>query len=255
MGTNAVGLGTVAELYRYPVKSMQGQRVHSLRIGPEGAEGDRSWALIDVATGKLMSAKRWSKLLLAETDDGGITLPDGTRLPFDGPHVDAELSAWLEREVVLRQVDPGIDVSYEMTFDPPDDEAEYFEIPTPPGSFLDLAAVHLVSRQTLEQCAIARPDLNWDVRRFRPNLVIDAPELSSFGEDAWCGGRLRIGSVLLDALQPTVRCAMPLRAQPGLGSQPLLFEAMDGLHANHLGIYLSVIERGTVEVGARVELM
>ncbi len=255
MSANAVDLGTVSELYRYPVKSMQGQGADSLRIGPDGVEGDRSWALIDVESGKLKSAKRWSKLLLAETDNEAITLPDGTRLPFDLPDLDAELSGWLGREVVLRQVDPGVEVSYEMTFDPPNDQAEYFEIPTPPGSFLDLAAVHLVSRQTLEQCAAARPDLNWDVRRFRPNLVIDAPELSSFGEDAWCGGRLRIGPVLLDALQPTVRCAMPLRAQPGLGSQPLLFEAMDGLHANHLGIYLSVIKGGVLEVGARVEVM
>jgi uncharacterized protein YcbX len=141
-----------------------------------------------------------------------------------------------------------------MTFDPPDDEAELFEIPAPPGSFLDLAPLHLISRQTLCQSGDARPDLNWDVRRFRPNVVVDAPGLSSYGEDAWCGKRLQIGTAVVAAMQPTVRCAMPLRAQPGLDSQPSLFKALDSAHANHLGIYLSVLEPGEFRVGDRVQI-
>ncbi|MGH9206141.1 MAG: MOSC domain-containing protein, partial [Acidimicrobiales bacterium] len=91
-----------------------------------------------------------------------------------------------------------------------------------------------------------------DVRRFRPNLVVDAPGSSPFGEDQWCGIRLRIGSAVIEGMQPTVRCAMPLRAQPGLDAQPTLFKAMDSLHANHLGIYLNVIESGEIRVGDRV---
>jgi hypothetical protein len=196
-----------------------------------------------------MSAKRWSRLLLASATDDGITLPDGTYRPFDAEDIDAVLSAWLGREVHLSQVDPAVDLSYEMTFDPPNDDAELYEIPAAPGSFLDLAPLHLVTRQTLEGAAHSRPDLDWDVRRFRPNFVVDSPGLPAFGEDAWCGTRFSIGSTVVEGMQPTVRCAMPLRAQPGLDAQPALFGAMDSMHANHFGIYVTVIVPGKVTSG------
>ena len=157
--------------------------------------------------------------------------------------------------MVLATSGPDVQVAYEMTFDPPDDEAEYYAIDAPAGSFLDLAAVHLVCTQTLDGCRAARPDLDWDVRRFRPNVVVDVPGLEPFGDDAWTGRRLRLGSVVLEAMQPTVRCAMPLRAQPGLASQPSLYAALEELHANHLGQYLSVVEPGEVRVGDPVEVL
>ena len=248
-------VGTVAELYRYPVKSMQGLHVDSIEVGPDGIAQDRERALIDVSTGKLMSAKRWSKLLMAAADDDGIALPDGIRVAYSDPDVDEVLSVWLARQVALRHVDPDAQVSYEMTFDPPNDDAELFEIPTPPGSFLDLAALHLVSRQTLHANEAARPDLDWDVRRFRPNVVADIPDGVPFGEDEWCGTRLQLGAAVVEAVQPTVRCAMPLRSQPGLSAQPALFSALDSIHANHLGIYLSVIATGTIRVGDRIQLL
>ena len=106
---------------------------------------------------------------------------------------------------------------------------------------------------TLAGCAAAHPDLDWDVRRFRPNLVVEGPT-EAFAEDDWCGGQVRIGSAVLSASQPTVRCAMPLRAQPGLDRQADLYEAMEALHANHLGIYLDVAEPGEIAVGDRVRL-
>lgn len=253
-GNAAVSAGTVDQLYRYPVKSMQGLAVEYVELGLSGIDGDRSRALIDVDSGRLMSAKRWSKLLLAVADDIGVTLPDGTRRPYESGDMSRVLSTWLERDVALNQVTPDVDLSYEMTFDPPNDGAELYEIPAAPGSFLDLAAVHLVSLQTLRGGVTARPDLNWDVRRFRPNLVVDAVGTSPFGEDAWCGRQLRIGTAVVEALQPTVRCAMPLRAQPGLESQPALFHALDEIHANHLGIYLSVVEPGEIRIGDPVEI-
>ncbi len=254
MADSAVSGGTVDELYRYPVKSMQGLAVESVELGLSGIDGDRSRALIDVASGRLMSAKRWSRLLLGVADDIGITLPDGTHRPYESGDMDRVLSTWLERDVALHRVAPDVDLSYEMTFDPPNDDAELYEIPAPSGSFLDLAPVHLVSQQTLGGGVATRPDLNWDVRRFRPNLVVDAAGTRSFGEDAWCGRQLRIGSSVVEAMQPTVRCAMPLRAQPGLESQPALFHALDEIHANHLGIYLSVVTPGEIRVGDHIEI-
>jgi uncharacterized protein YcbX len=148
-------------------------------------------------------------------------------------------------------------VEYQMTFDPPDDGAELFAIPAPPGTFLDLAPVHLLTSGTLRACADARPDLDWDVRRFRPNLVVDTDQVELFGEQDWVGRRLRVGEVELAVDSPTVRCAMPLRAQPGLERQVELFEAMSELneaYPNHLGVYCSVVSPGTVRVGDSVEV-
>ena len=250
-------LGRVAGLWQYPVKSMQGIALDSVTFDAAGVVGDRAWGLVDRTTGHLMSAKRYRHLLAATTDGDTITLPDGTTVGCDDPDVHRRLSDWLGREVELRR--PGGTLSYEMTFEPPNDDAEYFEIPAPPDSFRDLAGAHLISRATLEAGAQARPDLNWDVRRFRPNLLVEAAA-GAFAEDTWCGRHVHIGDAVLVATQPTVRCAMPLRAQPAIADRPALetepelFGAMDELHANHFGIYLNVVTPGTVRIGDPVTL-
>lgn len=252
-------VATVTSCFRAPVKSMQGLEVDSLEFTVDAAVGDRTWGLIDRDSGKLMSAKRYSRLLNASADDDTITLDDGRQVDIGAPDASRVLSDWLGRPVELCRAGEVPDTGYEMTFDPPDDDAEYFEIPTPPGTFLDLAAVHLISSATLAGCAEARPDLNWDVRRFRPNLVVDvADHIEPFGEQAWLNRRLRVGTAVLSVGSPTVRCAMPLRAQPdGLARQPGLFAAMNELnpdHPNHLGLYLQVVNPGTIAVGDRVHL-
>jgi hypothetical protein len=234
---------------------MQGTAVDELDVGAAGVEGDRRWGLFDVATGTLASAKRWSELLSASAIDDRVTLPDGAVVDLDDDGADARLSAWLGRDVLVRRAEAGVEAVYQMTFDPPNDDAELVDVPAPPGTFLDLAPVHLLTTATLAHCAGTRPDLDWDVRRFRPNLVIDV-DAEPFAEDTWSGRQLRLGEVVLTVRHPTVRCAMPLRAQPGLGREPGLFAAMTELNAatpNHLGVYLDVTVPGTVRVGDPVE--
>lgn len=250
--------GTVATCWRYPVKSLQGLRTGELTLTPAGVAGDRARGLVDAADGHLLSAKRTAALLDATATDVAITLPDGTVVNLDHPLADDVLSAWLGRAVRLVAPRNGRTVNYRMTFDPPNDDAEEVDIPAPAGTFLDLAAVHLVTTATLEGCAAARPDLDWDERRFRPNLVVSTTG-DPFVEDGWAGRRLRIGSAVLSVDQPTVRCAMPLRAQPGgLERQPDLFAAMGELNEaapNHLGVYCSVVRPGTIRTGDRVEVV
>ena len=251
-------LGSVAACWRYPVKSLQGAPAEQLVIDQSGVGGDRTHAVIDPATGHLLSAKRVKALLEGFATDERITFPDGQVLRFDDPAIDEVLSAWLGRPVHLAEQEEAGERSYEMTFDPPDDDAEYYEIPAPPGTFLDLAPLHLVTTATLAGCAAARPDLDWDVRRFRPNLVLDV-DLPAFGEQAWVGRQVAVGDVVITVDSPTVRCAMPLRAQPGgLEREPGLFRAMSELNEafpNHLGLYCSVAEPGTVSVGDPVSLL
>jgi MOSC domain-containing protein len=253
-------VGTVAACRRYPVKSLQGVEADHIEIGATGVVGDRQWGFLDHATGKLMSAKRFSALLGATGSDAMVVLANGDEIPLDQSDAAAAVSLWLGREVTIVRPDHAADMVYEMTFDPPNDDAELFDIPTPEGTFLDLAAVHIISSNTLRWCQDANPDLDWDVRRFRPNLVVDLDGvMGGFAEDRWVGQRLRLGGAVLEVSMPAVRCAMPLRAQPGgLARQPAMFRALSDLNAdnpNHLGIYLDVVEPGAVCVGDPIEVL
>lgn len=256
-------LGHVAQCWRYPVKSMQGAAVDAVGVGSHGVAGDRAHALQDVATGRVLSAKSVKELLDAVATDAQMRLPDGTVVDVGDEDRDRRLSDWLGRPVTLLSLEQSGDLTYEMTFDPPHDDAEYFEIPLPEHGFVDLAPLHLIATSTLAACAAQRPELDWDVRRFRPNLVIDH-DGGAFAEDAWVGAQLRIGDQCIVSIdQPTVRCAMPLRAQPAvagapaLARQPELYRAMDQLHEahpNHLGVYVGVVAPGRVSVGDPVVL-
>jgi len=256
-------LGRIAQCWSYPVKSMQGRSVDQLRVGTHGVAGDRAHALVDVATDRVLSAKSVPQLLEAFAGEDKMVLPNGLGVRLDDEDRDAVLSAWLGRDVTVLSLEQSGGRSYEMTFDPPDDDAEYIEIPLPDHGFVDLAPLHVLASATLDRCGQARPDLDWNVRRFRPNLLIDH-DGGPFAEDAWVGSQLRIGADCVLAVdQPTVRCAMPLRAQPALGELPALdrqrelFAAMNDLHRafpNHLGVYVGVVQPGTVAVGDAVVL-
>jgi MOSC domain-containing protein len=260
-------VATVAECWRFPVKSLQGAPVERVEVGDLGIRGDRAWALVDPASGHTLSAKTVPALLDAfatadgDGDGDGVTiaLPDGTRLVAGAAGTDDALSAWLGRAVALRRPAPGPS-SYEMTFDPPDDTAERFEIPSPDGTFLDLAALHLLTTNSLDACAREHPGSVWDRRRFRPNVLATAGTSEDFPEDAWVGRTVRIGGASFDVLMRTVRCAMPLRAQPphpdgaALARDVDVYRAMNAQHENHLGIYASVREPGPIAVGDAITL-
>lgn len=251
-----VPAGRVAGCYRYPVKSFQGMAVEALEVDPTGIDLDRAFGVVDTDTGRLLAAKRVPQLLLASADDTSFTLPDGQTLGFTDPGVDEALSTWLDRPVRLLTPAEAGAVAYEMTFDPPDEDAEVFEIPVPEGTLLDITPVHALAAPTLAACAAARPDLDWDVRRFRPNLVLDV-DIAPFEEQAWIGREVAVGSVVLRASGPMVRCAMPLRPQPGLDREPGIFRALSELNEafpNHLGLCFDVVEPGRIAVGDEVSV-
>ncbi|MEL7208450.1 MAG: MOSC domain-containing protein [Actinomycetota bacterium] len=243
---------------RFPVKSMQGLAVDRLTVGPSGVAGDRQRALFTVPDGSLLSAKQRGELLTAAADDDGITLPDDRRVAFDAPEVDDVLSDWLGTAVRLDGPTPGVAPTYKMTFDPPDDGAELVDIPALEGTVLDVAPIHLLTTATLDGARAAYPDLDWDVRRFRPNLLldVDGPPLV---EDGWVGRSVAIGDhAVLHIDQPTIRCAMPLRAQPGLDREVGLFQAMTDFNVDfpyHFGSYVSVVEPGPVAIGDPVTVL
>jgi uncharacterized protein YcbX len=260
-------MGTINELWRFPVKSMQGSRVEALDVGPNAVVGDRAWGVVDPAAGRVLSAKHWPALLLASAaidDRTGavtVTLPDGTTHEAGDPATDAALSAWLDHPVVLRQPPAGDGLPYELPTEAWDDTSPTWEFPGPPGGpFVDLAAAHLLTTASLAAAAALHPEGRWDVRRFRPTALVDTgPDQEGFVEDDWVGKAVQLGDdVVVSPFMPTVRCAMTTRAQPPVGSEAGLDKDVDiakTLNHHHdlnLGVYCAITSPGTVRVGDAV---
>ncbi len=250
-------LATVIGLWRYPVKSLQGEAVPAGVLGPASLDGDRRYAVRDAATGEVLTAKRHGALLEAAARTGPdgavtITLPDGTEHAADDPAVHGALSAWLGPPVHLARADDGAPRAFEMSFDIEHPDRDTFEWACPDGTFLDLASAHLVTTASLAAARALHPDGDWDVRRFRPTALlepVDAGSRDGFVEDQWVGEDLVLGGVGLHVLMPTVRCPMPSRAQPGLPRDTGVAAALRDHHDNNLGVYATVAARGPVAVG------
>jgi uncharacterized protein YcbX len=248
-------VATVAQLWRYPVKSMQGMAVDTVTIGPKGVDGDRMWGVVDPAGARVLSAKRWPALLLASASaaaDGTvtITLPDGSTHEAGDPATDAALSAWLDHEVRVQQPPSGDGLPFENQVDAADDASDTYEWPGPAGGpFVDLAPTHLVTTASLRAGAALHPGGDWDVRRFRPTALVDA-EGDTFVEDEWVGAQVRLGDeVVLSPFMPTGRCTMATRAQPGLERDLDVARTLNAHHGLNLGVYCGVERPGVVRVG------
>ena len=192
------------ELWRYPVNSLQGERLEEAFVGPDGIDSDRRFALYDVATGFGLTARREPRLLFASArlrEDGSaeITLPDGSIAADD----DA-LSDWLGRPVELRSARAGVALSYENVVDfEHEPSSDWSAWQGPVGAFHDDAdaRVSLVSRETID---------GWNARRFRFNVLLDGG-----GEDELVGRHVTLGEAAIDVGFRIQRCVMTTRAQPG----------------------------------------
>jgi uncharacterized protein len=231
----------VLELWRYPVKSLQGQRLAEAEIGALGIAGDRCWALFDRDSGLGLTARRVPELLFGSARlraDGGVevVLPDGTVTTDD-----AVLSDWLGRRLELRAATQDGDVV--PTYETPADE----EVPDPtewlqwegaPGPFHDSPRIRLslVSTGTLG---------TWDRRRFRANVVLDGE-----GEDGLRGREADLGSVRLRFGVPIARCVMTTRPQPGgIARDTSVLKTIHRERDGLLAVRAAVLRAGTVRTG------
>ena len=267
-------VGRVAALWRYPVKSMLGERRGSLDISSFGVAGDRRYALIDNETGRVATAKLprlWRRLLqcvaVTEADEVVVTLPDGRTLAVTesaGP-----LSELLGRLVsvadqrphgaTVERSDPdevlarGIDVETEFAL---------LEIGqgAPGSAFVDHSPVHVITTATLGAIGVGVHE----AMRYRPNIVIETPdECPPFVENDWLGTDLGVGAVALRATMPTPRCSVPTLEHGALGRSPRSVRHV----AEHnrvevpgfgvlpcAGVYAAVRTEGTVNEGDEVRL-
>lgn len=249
----------MAALWRYPVKSMQGEQVEAALVAEGGMAGDRAYAVRDVATGKVLSAKREPRLLEARALRAGVELalrlPNGETVLGTGMGVGPALSAWLGRAVRLDAVTPGERASFDMSVDAEDEEAGTVELRSPEGSYVDDAPVHLLTTASIEAMAAAHPGQQWDARRFRPNVVVQSDE-PAFVEEGWVGRVVQVGDAELEVVEPTARCVVVTRAQPpGLDRQLGVLRAVNQDRGANLGVYARVRRAGVVRRGDVVTLV
>ena len=280
-------IGTVAELWRYPVKSMGGERLQAVAAGERGLAGDRGWAIRDAETGKIASAKRpklWLTLLEcaaayvdeppADGEPGTVemTLPDGARVRSDAPDRDRLLSEALGRPVTLINSAPE-GAAYELRevdakgleAEEPERVAESAVGLFAPGTFFDTSSLHMVADGTLRRLAQVHPDGEWDQRRFRPNIVVALDGAADgFVENAWVGHALHIGTeAQAAALAPMPRCVMTTLPQGELPRDPLILRTIAqenrvdmpeyGSYAC-VGVLANFTAPGTVRAGDAVAL-
>lgn len=265
--------GQVVSLLRYPVKSMMGEEVNRVELTPAGLFGDRSRALIDAETGKVVSAKnpkKWPGMfdfrasyttppeLGAPLPPVRVTLPDGRSITTDAVTFSETLSAALGRRVGLAETVPPEPRLEEYW--PDLTELTYQETVTdeamPAGTFFDLATVHLLTTATINQLRDLCPSSRFEPRRFRPNLVI-RPEDDDIGfvEGKWVGQRLAIGDeVVLTITDHCPRCVMTTLAQGDLPQDRDVLRTAARHNAVHVGVYAEVSRPGPIRRGDRVLL-
>lgn len=226
----------LAEIWRYPIKSLAGERLQAARVDARGLEGDRLWALVD-ADGKIASGKptrRFRKLpgLLhhrSHLDRGQpvLTLADGRSARADGPAVD---------ELLAAITPPGWSLRRENS--------------TP---HLDAAAVHVVTAATLATLSDAFGE-PVPAQRLRPNLLLEVESSRPFPEDGWLGCALRIGTVELRIVERCERCVMVGHAQAALESRPKLLKTIGAANGACAGVYAEVTTPGHISEGEAVLL-
>lgn len=304
-------IGRVRELWRYPVKSMAGERLDRTQVGVRGLSGDRGWAIRDEETGEIHNAKRHPLLMqcsaayrtepdVENVPHVDITLPDGCIVSSDSPDIAPRLSELMKRRVTLRSLQPATNTAYYRRHEPgtallaklwgfrsgrrllqrvmqtgpaatklrqvfgrePDEPLPdltgvpgfVFEFYTPPGTYFDLFPVHVLTTSALQLMSRLNPAAAWDVRRFRPNVLIETDSAAGSIESEWVARTVRVGGFTIKGELPTVRCAMPMHAQSDLPRDPSVLRTIVREANQCLGLYASVVATGRVAIGERVEL-
>ncbi len=247
----------VAEIWRYPVKSMGGEHIADADVGMMGIAFDRGWAVRDEKAGAIRSARYIPRLLmcsaryLSGTDAGlvphvEISLPDGSTVCSDDTLVNRKLSDAIGRDLTLWSLKPPGEIEHlrlgpnalitgdattewRMLFGLQDGEPmpdfsamspallrELAELAAPRGTYFDAFPFNIITKSAVRHLEGHLPGIDLDVRRFRPNLLIDG---DGAGDDVierqWLGRTIRVGAAEFNVVMEAPRCTMIAAEQPG----------------------------------------
>ena len=267
-------LGSMVSLWRYPVKSMMGEELNAAEVSDRGLLGDRAYALVDSSDGKVASAKnprKWPHLFdcraaLADVPRAGVKAPP-VRITFpDGNIVDSEqaglnqiFSKVLNREVKLsavHDVRTATAEEYWPDIEGLDHRDTVTDFGLPEATFFDCALVHLLTTATLDRLRELYPQGRFEVRRFRPNIVVEtANDDKDFVENAWIGQILALGdAVRLCITGPCPRCVMTTLPQGDLPRDTGILRTAAQHNRANVGVYAAVVQGGKVRRGDSVRL-
>ena len=273
-------LGTVAAIFRYPVKSMLGESIESAEIQDAGIVGDRVWAVRDEARGDFMTGKRVGALMgcIGRSPRSGagapvIELPTGGVFRADDPSSARRLSEYLGRRVTLwpcesPPAEPApaagpAEIEAILARAPGEPLPDLSAIPKelldlqrrPVKPFVDLAPLMLLTAESIATMQRSAPEATIDVRRFRPSVMIDAAEQSPFPEQGWIGRRVRVGDSLWQVRMTCPRCVMTTHGFAGLPQDSTVLRRLVREAGGNLGVYASVERPGRIRVGDVVEAL
>jgi len=279
----------LTHIFRYPVKSMGGHALEQTELQINGIPGDRCWTLKDEERGGIKGGKRFPELMAMQAElccepnaatpspEAHITLPDGDVVSTLDPEAGARLTQAVGAPVSIwpllpadqldhyrrRPPEPDSDPAQAMRDvfaridgEPLPDLSQFpkdlFTYESPPGTYFDAFPLLLMSRASLQSMATAYPQSMFDVRRFRPNLVVDT-DTEGFPEDAWAGKTATLGEATLKFEMPCPRCVMTTHGFRDMPKDPKVMRALVKENGGNLGVYVSVVKPGTVRVGDRLE--
>jgi uncharacterized protein YcbX len=284
----------VAEIHRYPVKSMQGEHLTRAHLSAAGIPGDRAWALRDETAGGLTGAKKLPGLMAMSAR---FVREPSAREPSPEVHIDlggnlvssasggidAALSRALEHPVSLWPLLPAEELEHyrrepvaegtdqvaalRALFGRHEDEAlpDLSRFPavlathhTPPGTYFDAYPLLIMTRAGLaalaEQATAGGIEARFDLRRFRPNLLLDT-DAPGFVENDWVGRTLAIGEARIRVEMPCPRCIMTTHGFDDVPRDPRVMRALVRHNDGNLGVYASVAQAGDIRTGDTVTLL
>lgn len=281
-------VGTVKEIWRYPVKGMAGEQVERCGLGKKGLTGDRIWALRDTTRREIQSCKFRPELLLCSArcrggdasgpnDQVDVVFPDGEVLGSDNAEIHAKLSKLTGHASTLESLRPATELDFYRRHKR-DDHTWLVELkatfereagePLPDldnlpqsavdfvsllGTFFLVTPFHIVTTATLTHLKGLLPQSDWDTRRFRPNLVIETePGAEGLVEQAWIGKQLMLGDTTVDCTETAPRCGAVTRAQRDFGFDKTILRTIVRDADQNVGIYGEVADRGDLRVGEAV---
>jgi uncharacterized protein YcbX len=288
-------VGTVKQIWRYPVKGMAGEQVEQCAIGPLGLQADRTWALRDSIRQEIQSCKFRPELLACTAKSGrddsdhhvDITFPDGFLLSSKSDDIHQQLSELVGFKSTLEPLQPITnpdfyrryksadhdwlaELKHTFTREPGEQLPDFSDFPeqaqdfvTLPGTFFLVTPFHIITTSTMHEMQQRLPQADWDIRRFRPNIVIETYD-EGFEEQDWIGKVLTIQraaiqggnnhGITIDCQATAPRCGAVTRKQQGIDSDKSMLRTIVKEADQNLGIYGSVRDTGTLQVGDTVYL-
>ena len=270
-------IGRIQSIWRFPIKSFQGESVESTTLSEIGILGDRVFALRHKETGKILSGKH-AKLgeQILEFEAGfdrepvaGEPLPPiqaklaGKPIAVDGAGAFASACSEALGSPVELVAAGNTPETYE-TYWPEIDELPIagatLDFPLPlaeAGSFADLEPLQVLTTASLRHLASLAPDSEIDVSRFRPSLLIDTGDSTGFVENEWTGRTAELGGATIEFGAASPRCIMTTHSQAGLPRDPGVLRTLVqnnrqefmGLNMPCLGVYAKVTNAGGIRVG------